>query len=220
MTSYGRIVARGHGIRLECVVLAVYVLLRAEYSLGTFVSHSRLVNPDRWPSTVAEAGLIALLVWMAWASGDEVSSFGFKRPTWIDGAFLSLGLIACSVENYVRMLTRLRGVSYHITFDFMKAAGMFPVFVIPAFFEELLYRGLIQARFSEALRSPWAGILISTLLFTSTHIYQGTAALPWHFCFALFMAILRWRGASLWTLTLIHAGSNAMLFGLIPQFHR
>lgn len=55
--------------------------------------------------------------------------------------------------------------------------AVIPVALTAGFCEELLYRGWLLNLTGYALKSPWAGLLISSILFGFAHLYQGRKAM-------------------------------------------
>jgi membrane protease YdiL (CAAX protease family) len=48
--------------------------------------------------------------------------------------------------------------------------------IMSAFEEELLMRGYLLPRFEQLLKSTWAGLFLTAILFGSYHAYQGMGA--------------------------------------------
>lgn len=81
--------------------------------------------------------------------------------------------------------------------------------------EEVLYRGLLQGALVGLLRSPWAGILATSVIFAFLHV--GAAAwhtLPTLFVFSVGLGAMAERFASVWPSVLAHAGFNALNISL------
>ncbi len=79
--------------------------------------------------------------------------------------------------------------------------------LLPAFCEELFFRGALQRVIIYITRSPWVGILIASFLFSALHL-QFAGFLPRMFL-GIVLGILYWYSGSLWTCVLAHFIFNA-----------
>jgi membrane protease YdiL (CAAX protease family) len=80
--------------------------------------------------------------------------------------------------------------------------------LIPAFCEEMLFRGALQRILIQLTRNPWAGIIISAALFSALHL-QFMGFLPRMFL-GIVLGALYWYSGSLWTSILAHFVTNAV----------
>jgi len=88
--------------------------------------------------------------------------------------------------------------------------------IATGFFEELIFRGLIQ---SAAIRTLGAvgGILYVAVLFTSLHLgYLSAAELSFVFPVGLAFGVVAWRTGSILGPTLAHAANNVTLLLIAP----
>src|SRR5688572_19356474 len=80
--------------------------------------------------------------------------------------------------------------------------------VLPAICEELCFRGALQRIMIHCTKSPWAGIIISSVLFSALHLqFQGF--LPRMFL-GVVLGALYWYSGSLWTSILAHFVNNGV----------
>lgn len=79
--------------------------------------------------------------------------------------------------------------------------------LLPAFCEEIFFRGALQRVLIYVTRSPWAGILIAAFLFSALHL-QFAGFFPRMFL-GVVLGILYWYSGSLWTCVLGHFIFNA-----------
>lgn len=87
-------------------------------------------------------------------------------------------------------------------------ANVLVVAVIPAFFEEICFRGALQRIMIRIFKNPWAGIVITAILFSAFHMqFQGF--LPRMFLGVLLGAAY-WYSGSLWTVILAHCFFNGI----------
>jgi membrane protease YdiL (CAAX protease family) len=85
------------------------------------------------------------------------------------------------------------------------------VSLVPAFCEELFFRGLVQSRLV-AIWPPGAAILLCSTVFALTHIdaQHVIAVLP----IGLYLGWAAWRSGSVWMSMLLHALNNLAAVGL------
>lgn len=80
--------------------------------------------------------------------------------------------------------------------------------VLPAICEELCFRGALQRILIHCTRSPWAGIIVTAVLFSALHLqFQGF--LPRMFL-GIVLGSLYWYSGSLWTSILAHFVNNGV----------
>jgi membrane protease YdiL (CAAX protease family) len=79
---------------------------------------------------------------------------------------------------------------------------------LPAFFEELCFRGALQRILIHVFRNPWAGIIVTGILFSAFHM-QFEGFLPRMFLGILLGAAF-WYSGSLWTSILAHFFFNGI----------
>lgn len=98
---------------------------------------------------------------------------------------------------------------------FLKADGIaeillnvFIIAVIPAFCEEICFRGALQRVIINICRSPWAGIIVTSIFFSALHLqFQGF--LPRMFL-GIILGAIYWYSGSLWPAIVAHFVNNAV----------
>ena len=80
--------------------------------------------------------------------------------------------------------------------------------VLPAFFEELCFRGVLQRILIHVFRNPWAGIVVTAMFFSAVHM-QFEGFLPRMFLGILLGAVC-WYSGSLWASILAHFFFNGI----------
>jgi membrane protease YdiL (CAAX protease family) len=80
--------------------------------------------------------------------------------------------------------------------------------LLPAFCEEIFFRGALQRVLIHLTRNPWAGIIITAILFSALHL-QFEGFLPRLFM-GVVMGALYWYSGSLWTCVTAHFVYNAI----------
>jgi len=82
------------------------------------------------------------------------------------------------------------------------------VAIIPAIFEEICFRGALQRIMIHIFKNPWAGIIVTGILFSAFHMqFQGF--LPRMFL-GILLGAAYWYSGSLWTSILAHAFFNGI----------
>lgn len=80
--------------------------------------------------------------------------------------------------------------------------------LLPAFCEEIFFRGALQRVMIHLTKSAWAGIIITAILFSALHM-QFLGFLPRMFM-GVVMGVLYWYSGSLWTSIAAHFVYNAV----------
>lgn len=217
--TYGFVGERSRWIRWEfAAVVGFCLLFNCLFSLLGFLQYGPFpFIPIRWLELAYFGGLCIPLLWLIWMSGDSLDMFELQTPTkrdvyWLIG--LGAAVVAESIFWLFSDVTDSNG--------FFGGSGLlclhcftlgFIMYILPAVFEEVLYRGILQARTFEITGRAWVAIGFPAALFSVSHVYQGTDSLWVQFLFGVVFGVARWKGATLWTLVVVHAASNAMLTG-------
>ena len=138
--------------------------------------------------------------------------------TWPDRAGWMWAAAAGAVTLAAMAVVGFAGGLYalHPTLSHGLAARLVTVMVVPAFGEELPFRGVMMPGRDEA-RSPWLGLAISTPIFTLWHVLEAKTWLPsaaemflrpdFLVCATLLglgCGLVRWRTGSLWPAVGLH----------------
>jgi len=86
--------------------------------------------------------------------------------------------------------------------------NVFLIALLPAIFEEACFRGALQRILIQLFKSPWAGIVVTGMLFSAFHA-QFAGFLPRMFLGILLGAVY-WYSGSLWVSILAHFLINAV----------
>jgi len=121
---------------------------------------------------------------------------------------LSPGLIAKfkamedSYEEQVKILSRITGVTEYILSLIIMA-------IVPAIFEETLFRGGIQNLLQRITKSPWLAIGITSIIFSAIHLsFYGF--LP-RLGLGIILGLLFYYSESLWLPIIAHCFNNALV---------
>lgn len=82
--------------------------------------------------------------------------------------------------------------------------------IIPAFCEELLFRGVIQQKLTQWWNNPYLAIVVTAILFSAIHV-QFLTFLP-RFVLGMALGYLMFAGQSIWLSIAAHFANNLMAF--------
>ena len=85
--------------------------------------------------------------------------------------------------------------------------NVFIIAVLPAVCEEICFRGALQGILTRIFKSPWAGILAASILFSALH-FQFQGFLP-RMYLGIVLGLMFWFSGSLWPAILAHFVHNA-----------
>lgn len=88
------------------------------------------------------------------------------------------------------------------------AVNVFIIALLPAVCEEICFRGALQRILIHLTRSPWAGIIITSILFSAFH-FQFQGFLP-RMVLGLVLGAIYWYSGSLWPAIAAHFMNNAV----------
>ena len=86
------------------------------------------------------------------------------------------------------------------------------VFAAGGFSEELVMRGYLIPRLERLLQSTWVAVVVTSVLFGSYHLYQGTAYAIASAVLGLFLGVAFCLTRRLWPLCAAHALYNFLLY--------
>lgn len=112
-------------------------------------------------------------------------------------------------------LKRMEEEAGKLMMAFLKANSPMDVIInvivialLPAICEEICFRGALQRILIQLTRSPWAGIILTAIVFSALHL-QFMGFLPRMFL-GIILGALYWYSGSLWTSILAHFVNNAV----------
>lgn len=135
---------------------------------------------------VRDLGLVCLVLFFAWRNGEPFGLFGWtKKNLWQD---IMIGLVLfipfTGGIGYLEGALRSMGLSAPAAVPpFLLPAGKgqallaFVLVVVAAFAEEGIFRGYLIRRLNSVTGSVPAAVVISSLIFSLGHGYEGTAGL-------------------------------------------
>lgn len=112
-------------------------------------------------------------------------------------------------DDQVEVLSVIKGFGdYIITLMIMA--------ILPAIFEETLFRGGMQNILTRWLKNPWAAILITSCVFSIIHLsYYGFLA---RFALGIILGLLYYYGRSIWLNIFAHCFNNALVVTQIYMY--
>jgi uncharacterized protein len=91
--------------------------------------------------------------------------------------------------------------------------------LLPAIGEELCFRGALQRIMIHLFRNPWAGIIVTAVLFSALHL-QFEGFIPRMFL-GIVLGVFYWYSGSIWTSMVAHFANNAvqvLLVSYVPRY--
>lgn len=125
----------------------------------------------------------------------------------------SLALIVIMLADVINNMLQLETVDYYVCYQTISSQhlpfGLFFVSVLPGFFEEMLFRGVL---FNNLLRftTPKMVILITAILFSFIHF--SFFSVIWLFFIGLVLGYLRFRYRTIWYSIYFHCLYNAAVY--------
>lgn len=166
---------------------AVYAALSAFGGVYTFRSSGVYGNFSAIHTLLHEAVALALVWWVLARRGESLLSWvvplrgrdiGHSIVLWIAGSVAYLGCYsALHVLGFTALDSRQQthAVTQHLWGNHV-AFGAFLMAIFNPFFEELIVRAYLMRRVAELTGSMRKAVLVSVLLQTSYHLYQGGAS--------------------------------------------
>jgi membrane protease YdiL (CAAX protease family) len=200
---------RGPRLRLQWIEVLVFLLLVVpSMVLSLFaIRKGTIAFPiAAWATIFRDLGLVALVWYFLWRSGEPVRQIGWTaRRLWRDvgiGVVL-FPVVSLSIAWLERGLERA-GLSAPSTQlpSFLAAEGPWQfalagiLVVVVAFSEETVFRGYLILRFAAVSRSLFWAVIVSSLVFSLGHGYEGSAGLvSVGVMGAIFALVYLWRGS-------------------------
>lgn len=153
---------------------------------------------------IRNLALVSLILFFVWRNGEPVNLIGWTFKNVWKEALLGIGLYIpfFFAIGYFENLLRLAGLSVPATPlpSFMVARGMAEIVlavvlvVVVALAEETIFRGYLILRLKAITPSPYATALLSAVIFSLGHGYEGSAGIVTvGFMGLIFALIYKWR---------------------------
>ena len=159
------------------------------------------------PSLIVSVTAMLVLVIDLWVTGPDREGLGWIGIVGVSAAFV------VAMFLYFHFLARLGMPIMRATETIAQAGwpawtGFVLISVMPAIFEELAFRGVIQSSLERVfnVRDAW---LIQAALFSLLHL--SPLVFPSHFAMGLAFGWIRMRSRSLYPAMLLHGAWNALV---------
>ena len=150
-------------------------------------------------SILNDLGLVSLVFYFIWRNKEPLQRIGLtlknfpKEAGW--GLLLFVPVIYAT--NRLESALHAAGLSAPTKLpSFLTAQGHAGLFlavvlvVVVAIVEETIFRGYLIRRLNTATRRPWAAVLLSAMVFSIGHGYEGIAGVITIFCLGTVLAVV------------------------------
>jgi len=165
-----------------------------------------------WVYELGYLGFGALVLWFVWPDREARRVFGKPRPRMIELCLVVGVAASLLLAMWERQIPSGWYYGSPIEMEFALGwsvwASLLASAVLPALFEELMYRGLLLRRFARVLPIEMA-VVVQAMLFALMH-RNGVFLLP-YFVFGVVAALLRLAAGALWPCMLMHFLWNAYI---------
>ncbi len=189
--------------------LASYLISKAHAVKG---QHHEFLRLKTAPNLTLNTGLSVLLLVSSWGVVALLGWLNMNFVDWLIGIFPGLDFIK---ELQVQMAELITGF---IKSENALFYGLIYIALVPAIFEEIMFRGYIQ-RALEKNWGVWAAMIVSSLMFGAYHLQAGSI-LPLAFI-GFVLAYVTYISDSLIPAMLLHFinnGSQVVYGALNPEF--
>jgi len=165
----------------------------------------------QWAAELAQAGII---LWFVLRDREARRVFSRPRPRMVEMCLVTVIAGGLLLNTWHTLMPG--GTNYSL---YEHAAGiplpiaLLTVALVPAIYEELMFRGLLLERFRRVLSLPLA-IAIQAMMFSVMH-FDGTVLLP-HFAFGALCGVMRVAAGALWPCMLFHMLWNG--YGVLEAY--
>ncbi len=210
----------------EVLVLLLFIV---PPMLGSFFvsAGDNLHFPSLAFSVLSEdLALMGLVLFFLWRNGEPLASIGWKlnglkKETALGVALFLPAMVGLSLAEGV---FQKLGLSTHMTHlpEFLTAVGPLEMLlacvlvIVVAIVEETIFRGYLLLRFNNLTGSISASILISSVLFSIGHGYEGPANLVTLGLLGIILALICIRRKSLVAPTVLHMLIDFYALVLMP----
>lgn len=216
--------------RLEVIVVLLLALLPDLFNAAIIIllqqqPHSFLYTGSHL--IVRSVEVIAPVLYIISRSGESWSRFGLGRPKWLRDIvwgmltyfFVILAhRIVLLATPLGELLSKADPLSQGSSTVFLRPAGALQIALLIAaslfngFAEELVMRGFLIPRIEQMLRSTLLSVIVTTLLFSSYHVYQGMWGIVSSMMVGLIFGVFFASRRLLWPIVLAHAALDFVGF--------
>lgn len=134
-----------------------------------------------------DLALVSLIIFFLWRNREPVNQIGLtSRAVWQNivlgivlyiPILITAGIITAILQEIGLSAPPPDSTSFLVPRGTGELVLAFVLVIVVAFSEEIIFRGYLIRRFTNATRSVPAAVLLSTLIFSVGHGYQGTAGI-------------------------------------------
>ena len=211
----------GTGLRLLLIFITMEIILGPRFALATWLGIPVPEAAIRVPLLLLLA--FVLIRFLGKINVSQLGLYSWKHWSSTERWYFIQVLILANVIFGTLLFSKLNIIWTHPAM-WGTAAGVLIVQLLWGFYQELIYRGVLQ---TELVRrwGTWTGILISNIIFTfgPLHLYHFRTAAenPPHawifaaiFAIGLFFGVLFQRSGNLWMIGIFHGIGDLYLTGL------
>jgi len=154
-------------------------------------------------SILNDLGLVSLIFYFVWRNGEPLHSIGLTRHALPKEVLWGLALFIPIMYGTNLLSSALQSAGFSAPAklpSFLVAKGhaglMLAVVlvIVVAFVEETIFRGYLIRRFNSVSRQPWLAVVLSAVIFSIGHGYEGMAGVISIFALGVVLAVIYlWR---------------------------
>jgi membrane protease YdiL (CAAX protease family) len=192
--------------KVQVIEVAVFLFLIVPSLAASFLisGHSNLgFKTGAAFSILNDLGLISLIFYFIWRNREPLYSIGLTRHHFPKEVFWGLVLFIPIMYGTNLLSSALQSAGFSAPAklpSFLVAKGhaglMLAVVlvIVVAFVEETIFRGYLIRRFNSVSRQPWLAVVLSAVIFSIGHGYEGMAGVISIFALGVVLAVVYlWR---------------------------
>lgn len=155
---------------------------------------------------IRDLALMSLVLFFLWRNGEPLSSIGWKREHWVREALVGIALFPVFFFILGTVAYLLQGIGFTIpptgeqkflaAVSFSQMALALLLVVTVAVVEETIFRGYLLLRFVHITGSGTWAVLVSAVIFSLGHGYEGSAGVGTVGIMGMVFAVIYlWRGS-------------------------
>jgi membrane protease YdiL (CAAX protease family) len=165
-------------------------------------------------SMIGNLGLIPIVLFIIWRSGDTWSRFGLVKPKWKNDILIGLGLfLIVTVVRDELVGSLFANDSFTFTWWNLFPAANPPVHTLLliasacaiGLSEELTFRAYLIPRLEELMGAAWKGVLFSSVIFAMLHLYNGAPGVVASFLYGVIWGVGFCLTRRIWPVAIAHA---------------
>lgn len=182
---------------LQVILPLLYIMWRSSEGWHSFgLGRIRPIQHTAWALAAAIAGYAFYFV-LAW--GCAVMAMIFAPPH----SIMDTGIVQAMIERPQHPSPLIAILAALVTLLAL---------ILNSFAEEFAMRSVLMTRIIRLTGSAVSGVLISTLIFASYHVYQGVYGVVSAFSFGLSYALVFAHTKSIWPAVIAHTLINILVF--------